>query len=144
MSYFIWLILGVTAFVLEMMMPTFFALFAGIGFIAAAVVAYLQPDSLFLQLIVASIFMIVGVIVFKRKRFAETDTSEVGTHNEFVGIEGIVTASLSTHTEGEVELLEPIVGSRRWPAVSLNDTLEIGTEIKITQLRGNTLVVEKK
>lgn len=144
MSYFIWLILGVIAFVLEMMMPTFFALFAGIGFISAAVVAYLQPESLFSQLIVASVFMIIGVIVFKRKGLAETETSEVGTHNEFIGIEGIITVSPSAHTEGEVELLEPIVGSRSWPAVCLSGTLDVGTEIKITQLRGNTLVVEKK
>ena len=144
MSYFIWLILGVIAFVLEMILPTFFALFAGVGFISAAVVAYLQPEALFLQLIVASVFMIIGVIVFKRRQIAETNTSEIGTHNEFVGIEGVVTALLSKHTEGEVELLEPIVGSRRWPAITLEGTLEVGTEIKITQLRGNTLVVEKK
>jgi len=144
MSYFIWLILSVIALILEMIIPTFFALFAGIGFLFAAVVAYILPESLFLQLIVASIFMIIGVLVFKRKRIAETETSDVGTHNEFVGIEGVVITSLSAHTEGEVELLEPIVGSRRWPAVCLKDTLDVGTEIKVTQLRGNTLVVEKK
>jgi membrane protein implicated in regulation of membrane protease activity len=35
MSYFIWLILSVIAFVVEMMLPTFFSLFAGIGFLGA-------------------------------------------------------------------------------------------------------------
>lgn len=69
MSYFIWLILGVVAFVVEMMLPTFFALFAGIGFLAAGAVAYFFPESFFWQLIVASLFMIIGAIVFKKETF---------------------------------------------------------------------------
>lgn len=144
MSYFIWLILGVVAFVLEMMMPTFFALFAGVGFIAAAIVAYLQPESLFLQLIIASIFMFIGVIVFRKNRIADSAATQVGTHNEFVGIKGIATTSLSTRHEGGVELFEPVLGTRSWLAVSVDGDIAIGSEIKIIQLRGNTLVVEKK
>ncbi|MBU0631766.1 NfeD family protein [bacterium] len=144
MSYFIWLILGVIAFVLEMMMPTFFALFAGIGFIAAGVVAYFQPESLFVQLIAASIFMFVGIIVFRKKRIADSAAMQVGTHNEFVGIQGVATTSLSTRNEGGVELLEPVLGTRSWLAISIDGNIPIGSEIKIVQLKGNTLVVEKK
>ncbi|HLD22641.1 MAG TPA: hypothetical protein VJA83_01775, partial [Sulfuricurvum sp.] len=66
MSYYIWLILGVFAFVIEMMMPTFFALFAGIGFLAAAIASSFLPDSLFWQLIIASLFILIGAIVFKK------------------------------------------------------------------------------
>jgi len=144
MSYFIWLILGVAAFVIEMMMPTFFALFAGIGFLSAALVAFFLPESLFLQLIVAALFMVIGAVVFKRNRIADKAVTTVGTHNEFVGMEGVVTAALTMHNEGEVELSEPIVGSRRWPALCVEGEIAAGSEIKIVQLRGNTLLVEKK
>ncbi|WP_324172712.1 NfeD family protein [Sulfurimonas sp.] len=144
MSYYIWLILSILAFIVEMNIPTFFALFAGIGFLFSALVAYLSPESFFWQLIVASIFMFIGVVIFKKNRIADSPTSRVGTHNEFVGNYGVTSTSISDAKEGEVELLEPILGSRSWPAVCLEGEIEAGIEIKIVELRGNTLVVEKK
>jgi membrane protein implicated in regulation of membrane protease activity len=143
MSYYIWLMLGVLAFVAEMTLPTFFALFAGIGFIVAAGVAYFFPDSLFWQLVASAVFMIIGAVVFKKRQIGDGDRDTVGTHNEFVGIAGIATTSLSPHHEGEVELYEPIVGSRRWPAISGDGEIGAGSEIRVVRLNGNTVVVEK-
>jgi inner membrane protein len=143
MSYYLWLIFGVIAFVIEMMIPTFFALFAGIGFLAAAAVAFFLPESLFWQLIVASVFMIVGAIVFKKRGMGDATQDSVGTHNEFVGIRGVALTSISPHQEGKVELYAPVVGERHWPAVSGNGEIEVDSEIQIVKLSGNTLIVEK-
>jgi len=143
MSYYIWLILGVAAFVIEMMMPTFFALFAGIGFLFAAAVAFFLPASLFWQLVIASVFMIIGAIVFKKRRIGDDEGDAVGTHNEFVGITGIAITPLSPHHEGEVDLYEPIVGTRHWAAVSAEGDIEAHVEIRVVKLNGNTVVVEQ-
>jgi hypothetical protein len=143
MSTFIWLILGVFALVIEMMLPTFFALFAGIGFLAAGAVAYLFPELFFWQLIIASVFMIVGAIIFKKKNMAESDTSVVGTHNEFVGICGKALTSLSQHEEGDVELYEPVVSNRQWKALAQDAEIDMNAEIEIVEVRGNTLIVKK-
>lgn len=143
MSYFIWLMLGVVAIVIEMMIPTFFALFTGIGFLFAAIVAFFYPESLFLQLVSVSIFMVLGVIVFKKKNMADVETNKVGTHDEFVGIEGVVTALVSSSKEGEVELSTPILGMRAWPAISNDSEIDVDSKIKIVQLQGNTVLVEK-
>lgn len=143
MSYFIWLILGVIAFVIEIMVPTFFALFTGIGFLFAAVVAYVFPESLFMQLMSVSIFMVIGAIIFKKKSIADVETNKVGTHNEFVGIEGVVTTLVSSDKEGEVELHTPILGSRSWPAITVDSEIDVGSKIKIVELQGNTVLVEK-
>ncbi|MCK9372729.1 MAG: NfeD family protein [Sulfuricurvum sp.] len=143
MSYFFWLIVAVAAFVIEMMMPTFFALFAGVGFLVAAGVAFASPESLFAQLVVAAIFMIIGAVIFKKNRIGDDERNAVGTHNEFTGIEGKATRSLSPHSEGEVELYEPIVGNRVWPALSLEGEIEAGGQVRVVKLRGNTVVVEK-
>lgn len=142
-SYSMWLILGVIAFVVEMMMPTFFSLFAGVGFCCAAAVSFFFPELMSLQLIVASVFMIIGAIVFKKRRFGDSGQNTVGTHNEFVGIHGIVKRSLSQHHEGEVELYEPIVGTRIWAAVSSGVELSAGDEVQVIKLNGNTVIVEK-
>ncbi len=143
MSYYVWLIFGVVALVVEMMLPTFFALFAGIGFLSAAAVAYFSPDSLFAQLVIASIFMVIGAVVFKKRRIGEGDEENVGTHNEFVGIEGVAVTELSEHHEGEVDLFEAVVSSRHWFAITSGELIEAGTTVRIVQVRGNTLVVEK-
>lgn len=143
MSYFIWLIFGVIAFVIEMMIPTFFALFAGVGFLAAAAVSFFLPESLFWQLIIASVFMIIGAIVFKKRGMGDDTQDAVGTHNEFIGIKGMALAELSPHQEGEVSLYEPVVGGRHWPAVSADGIIEVNSEIRIVKVNGNSLIVEK-
>lgn len=143
MSYYIWLIAGVIAFVIEMMIPTFFALFAGVGFLAAAAVSFFLPESLFWQLIIASVFMIIGAVVFKKRGMGDDAQDTVGTHNEFVGIKGVALTLITPHLEGEVNLYEPVIGGRHWPAVSAGGEIEANTEIRIVKLSGNTLIVEK-
>ncbi len=143
MSYYIWLMLGVIALVVEMMLPTFFALFAGVGFLAAAAVAYFFPQSFAIQLIIASLFMIIGAIVFQKRRIGDGDRDSVGTHNEFVGIRGIALTTLSSHREGKVELYEPVVSAREWSALSLSEDIDVNAEVRIVKLNGNTLIVEK-
>jgi inner membrane protein len=143
MSYYIWLIFGVIAFVIEMMLPTFFALFAGIGFFAAAAVSFFLPESLAVQLMAASVFMIIGAVIFKKRHIGDDERDAVGTHNEFVGIKGVALTMISPHQEGEVNLYEPVLGGRHWPAVSTDGEIDVNTEIRITKVSGNTLIVEQ-
>lgn len=143
MSYSLWLIFGVLAFVVEMMLPTFFALFAGVGFFAAAAVAFFLPESLTVQLMVASVFMIIGAVIFKKRHIGDDERDAVGTHNEFVGIKGMALTMITPHREGEVNLYQPVLGGRHWPAVSAEGEIEVNAEIRIVKVSGNTLVVEK-
>lgn len=143
MAYYLWLVFGIIAFVIEMMLPTFFAMFAGVGFLAAAAVSFFSPESLFWQLIIASVFMIIGAVVFKKRGMGDDMQDAVGTHNEFVGIRGITLSTVSPHQEGEVNLYEPVLGGRLWPAMSVEGEIEAHAEIRIVKLSGNTLVVEK-
>jgi membrane protein implicated in regulation of membrane protease activity len=143
MSFYIWLILGVVALVVEMTIPTFFALFAGVGFFIAAGVAFLYPDALFWQLIVSAVFMVIGAIVFKNRHIAQGTTKGVGTHNEFVGICGKALTSLGKHEEGDVELYESVVSNRHWKALSVEELIDARDEVEIVELRGNTLLVKK-
>jgi inner membrane protein len=142
MSYFLWLTFAVIAIVIEIAIPTFFALFAGVGFLAAGAIAFFFPDAMLLQLISAAIFMVIGAIVFQTQRIASADLSSVGTHNEFVGILGRVIVPVTDHHEGDVELYEPVIGNRHWMALSQNIEIEAGCEIEIVEIRGNTLVVK--
>ena len=132
----------VVAFVVEMMMPTFFAMLAGFGFLASAAISYFYPDTLVFQIIAAAVVMVIGAVILKKQKIGDADHDVVGTHNEFAGIKGKVLSTLTEEEEGEVELYEAIIGNRRWHALSTKGSIEPNTTIKVTQLRGNTLIVE--
>ncbi|MFZ2967807.1 MAG: NfeD family protein [Sulfuricurvum sp.] len=142
MSYFIWLSLGVGAIVIEMMIPTLFSLFVGIGFFAAGIVAYFFPEMIFVQLATAAMTMVIIAILFRKRADKHTALSEVGTHNEFVGVVGKALTPLSPYDEGDVLFPQSVMSTRQWKALSLNEPIDEGTFVEIVTLSGNTLIVK--
>lgn len=142
MSYYTWLSLGVGAIVIEMMIPTLFSLFIGIGFFAAGAVAYFFPEMIFVQLFTAAVTMVIIAILFRRREDNHAALSEVGTHNEFVGVVGKALTPLSAYDEGEVLFAQSVMSARQWNALSLNDPIDEGTSIEIVSVLGNTLIVK--
>ncbi len=142
MSYYVWLSLGVGAIVIEMMIPTLFSLFVGIGFFAAGVVAYFFPEKVFVQLFTAAITMVIIAILFRKSEKNHVALSEVGTHNEFVGVVGKALTPLSAYDEGDVLFAQSVMSARQWSALSLNDPIEQGTRVEIVSVSGNTLIVK--
>lgn len=142
MSYFIWLSLGVGAIVIEMMIPTLFSLFVGIGFFAAGVVAYFFPEMIFVQLTTAAMSMVVITILFRKREDKHAALSEVGTHNEFVGVVGKALTPLSPYDEGDVLFPQSVMSTRQWKALSLNQPIDAGAFVEIVTLSGNTLIVK--
>lgn len=64
-----WLIVAGILLVLEMTMGTFALLFAGVGALVAALLAYLFPDYLAIQIVVFALATVAGVLVaWKRLR----------------------------------------------------------------------------
>ena len=142
MSYFVWLSLGVGAIVIEMMIPTFFSLFVGMGFFVAGAVAYFFPEMLFVQLLSAAVAMVAIAILFRRREDNYGAVSEVGTHNEFLGIVGKALTPLSQYDEGDVLFPQSVMSDRQWKALSVKEPIEEGTLVEIVLLMGNTLVVK--
>jgi membrane protein implicated in regulation of membrane protease activity len=142
MSYYTWLSLGVGAIVIEMMIPTLFSLFIGIGFFAAGAVAYFFPEMIFVQLFTAAVTTVIIAILFRRREDNHAALSEVGTHNEFVGVVGKALTPLSAYDEGEVLFAQSVMSARQWNALSLNDPIDEGTSIEIVSVLGNTLIVK--
>jgi len=65
-----WLILTGVLLGLEMLSATIALLFAGLGALAAALIAYFFPDSLHIQITVFALASLVGVIVYWKKKRA--------------------------------------------------------------------------
>ncbi|MCL2022666.1 MAG: NfeD family protein [Betaproteobacteria bacterium] len=83
-----WLILAGILIGLEMLLATIALLFAGVGALAAALIAYYLPDSLHLQISVFALASLAGVAVFwkwKRARLKPDDKDDaIGQRVEVV------------------------------------------------------------
>ncbi len=138
-----WVVLGVGLLLFELHHMAFYALFGAIGAAAAAAVAVLLPDAIALQIVVAIVLTVVGVVAarpfvshaFERHRTGGHITR--GVHGGLVGQEALTLDAVGgDHSVGHVRL-----AGERWLAVSGGPAIPAGTPVLVTALRGTTLTV---
>jgi membrane protein implicated in regulation of membrane protease activity len=137
-----WVALGVGLLLFEMHHGAFYALFGGIGALAAAIVAVFLPDAIFLQGLVAVVLTILGVVAVRpyvSRAFHRHGGGHVarGVHGGLVGQEALTLDEVGDdHSVGHVRL-----AGERWLAVSGGPNIPAGTPVLVTALRGTTLIV---
>ena len=138
-----WVALGVGLLLFEMHHMAFYALFGAIGAAAGAVVAVFLPDAIALQIIVAIVLTVVGVVAarpFVSKAFLKHQYGghvTRGVHGGLVGQEAITLDEVGDdHSIGHVRL-----AGERWLAISGGNNIPAGTPVLVTALRGTTLIV---
>ncbi|TXK84362.1 NfeD family protein [Paenibacillus sp. N3.4] len=135
----IWLIIGGVLLIAEMLTLTFYLLWLGIGAAVAAVVAWISPDSIVLQVLAGCITVIV-LTIFTKPLTQRIRTSKgfKDPFEEMIGKEGVVVEEIALGKHGIVK-----VGNETWSASS-HEYLPKG-EIIIVVARGTTIVeVQKK
>jgi len=138
-----WLVLGTVLLIVEMQHVAFFALFAAVGCFAAAAVAALSPDAIWLQGLVAVVAAVVGIVLFRpyvSAAFHKPSGPHVtpGVHGGLVGQEAVTLDEVGdAHSVGHARL-----AGERWLAIS-GDSRPIppGTVVTVTGVVGTTLVV---
>ena len=144
MAWYLWAILGVLAIVFEMVSPTFFALFVGIGFLCSATFAYFLPDALMVQIITALVGMFVGLWVFRRRKLGDSPNCKIGQTDEFFGTKGKVIKILTDHEKAEAIFSEPVFGRTKWSIVSSNgEDLQLNDLVEVVTVYSNHLNVKK-
>jgi membrane protein implicated in regulation of membrane protease activity len=137
-----WVALGVGLLLFEMHHMAFYALFGAIGALAAAVVAVFLPDAVALQVVVAVVLTVVGVVAARpwvSRVFHHQHSGHVtrGVHGGLVGQEAVTLDEVGDeHSIGHVRL-----AGERWLAVSGGTPIPAGTPVLVTALRGTTLIV---
>ncbi len=138
-----WLVLGVVLLVVELTHFGFFAIFAAVGALAAALVALVLPDAVALQVIVAVVVAGVGILAFRpmmrRAMHQRHDSpSARGVHGTLVGEE-----VLTLDAVGDVTALGHVrLAGERWLAVSGSGrSIPAGKRVVVTDVQGTTLVV---
>jgi len=137
-----WLVLGMVLIGIEMMTPTFFLLWFGLGALLVGALVSVTPLGFSAQIlawVAASVLMTVVWVKF----FKNPDRTTVGLAKEGVlGTTGLVSRAIPDMGKGEIMFQRPILGSDRWPAVA-DVAISAGEKVRIVDVLGQTLKVEK-
>ncbi|MGL5633152.1 MAG: NfeD family protein [Azovibrio sp.] len=133
-----WLIIAGVLLVLEMSMGTFALLFAGLGALVAALLAYLFPDYLAIQISIFALATVAGVLITwkrlrKKRRNAPAAVSESEGQTVVVVEEPDAQGSLRVRYRGT-----------EWPGRLVREGMEVktGDVLVVVGQEGSVLVLD--
>jgi len=142
LQWWIWLVLGFGLILLELVLPTFFIIWFGIGAVAVGIIAGLVPGlSLASELVIWVVLSSLTVALwFKVLKPRKADNR--WTADEVIGEVGLLTAPVSEFQKGRVRFQKPILGNEEWICVAASD-IASGERVRIVAIEGNTVRVTK-
>ena len=142
MQWWIWLVFGVALFLLELLLPTFFILWFGIGAVLVALAALVVPSlHLDMQVLLWVLFSSVTTLLwFKIVRRKKPDVR--WTADSVIGEVGLLTAAVSEFQKGRVRFQKPILGSEEWICVA-DSEIAVGERVRLTAIEGNTARISR-
>lgn len=139
-----WLVFGLLLITAEMFIPTFFVLWFGVGAVLTALISFVVPLSLLWSVVVwlfLSLIFIGAWFKFIQPNFKDRTKAGLGA-SAIIGETGMVIKSPTPTTKGVVRFATPKAGASEWACRSI-DTLAVGDRVKIVNIIGNELLVEK-
>ena len=142
MQWWIWLVFGLGLIVLELMLPTFFILWFGIGAVLVSLVACLAPGlPLDMQVLLWVVFSSITTVLWF-KVFRKKTPDNRWTAASVIGEVGLLTASVSEFQKGRVRFQKPVLGNEEWACVADTQILS-GERVRLTAIEGNTARVAR-
>jgi inner membrane protein len=142
LAWWHWMVLGMVLVALEMLVPSFFLIWFGLGALAIGLLVLFVAPGLAVQVLlwaVASMAML-GIWL---KWFKVPDRNRAGQAKEgVVGIAGLMTRPITETEHGEILFQRPVLGADRWPVVA-DSPIASGEKARIVDVLGQTLKVEK-
>ncbi|MBK4998642.1 NfeD family protein [Pseudomonas sp. S31] len=137
MQWWIWLVFGLGLILLELVLPTFFILWFGIGAVLVSFIALAAPSlQLDMQVLLWVLFSsLTTALWFKLFRRKKPDVR--WTADSVIGEVGLLTASVSQFQKGRVRFQKPILGNEEWTCVADSD-IPAGERVRLVAIEGNT------
>ena len=137
-----WLVLGLLLVGMEMLIPTFFLIWFGLGALLVGVVTLVAVPGLAVQLVlwaVASLAMMGAWLKwFKNPNRTRAGQAKAGV----IGLAGLMTRPVTETEPGEILFQRPVLGADRWPVVA-DAPIPQGVKAKVVDVLGQTLKVEQ-
>ena len=145
MLWWQWVLLGMGLMILEMFLPSFIALWFGLGAIVVGIIAWLFPQisvswEVFIWVLASSLFVLLWFKVFKPNM---VDKTKAGiSRDAALGETGQVVKAPHGEGRGVVRFTMPVLGDNEWDFICEEEVLE-GEKVFIKDFSGNTLIVAK-
>ena len=145
MLWWQWVLLGMGLMILEMVLPSFIALWFGLGAIVVGIIAWLFPQisvswEVFIWVLASSLFVLLWFKVFKPNM---VDKTKAGiSRDAALGETGQVVKAPHGEGRGVVRFTMPVLGDNEWDFICEEEVLE-GEKVFIKDFSGNTLIVAK-
>jgi len=143
--YWHWIVFGIGLMLLEIVLPSFTALWFGAGAVLVGLLLSLFPTmTTTLQVVLWTTFSILLTFLwFKYLKPLAIDRTKAGLSREaIVGEVGQVLATPNEDRRGKMRFPAPVLGSDEWQFIS-EDELAIGDRVRVTDVSGNSLIVTK-
>lgn len=144
LEWWAWIVGGIGLILAELVIPSFFVVWFGLGALLVGLLALLIPGlSLTAQLAIwtaASLAMVMLWFKVFKPGFHKT---RIGTAaGEAVGEIGLLVSAVAPFERGKVRFQRPVLGSEEW--VCMADTpIATGERVKVVAVEGSFLTVSK-
>lgn len=143
--YWYWVVLGVMLMLSEIVLTTFFILWFGLAAVMMGALTYLFPDiEVSWQILIWTVLSsALALFWFKFLKPLSIDKTKAGLSRE--AIVGEVVQVISVPREGmrgKLRFPAPILGADEWMIMS-QDSLAEGDRVRVKDVSGNSLIVEK-
>lgn len=138
-GWVVWFIIAGILFIAEMLTVTFYLLWLGIGAVVGGVIALLVPNSLLLQVIIASVVSLILTVFTKRisKNFREAK-GYTDAVDQLIGKTGVITQAVTENENGIVK-----VDGDTWTAAASEPILE-GERVVVVKRSSTVVYVERE
>lgn len=138
-----WAVAGMVLIMLELVVPSFFILWFGLGALLVAAVMALFELSITMQIVLWSISSICMVTLWFRYFKRDRHKTLIGTSaGDVIGEAGLLTRAVAPFEMGVVRFQRPILGADQWPCMA-QESLQAGDRVVIISVKGNYLNVRK-
>lgn len=143
-EWWIWIVGGIGLILAELVVPSFFIIWFGLGALLVGLLALLLPElSLTAQLATWTIASLAMVVLWFKVFKQSFNKTRVGTADgEVIGEIGLLVGAVAPFQRGKVRFQRPILGAEEW--VCLADTaIAAGERVRIIAVEGSFLKVSK-
>ena len=147
LAWWQWMVLGLGLGLLELVVPSFFIIWFGLGALLVGLAMVIVPGMSFSSQIVlwtiASVLMtVLWFWVFRR----DDGKTRSGQANEALGEIGVLVRAVEPlgieSARGEVRFQKPVMGSDVWPCLA-DEAIAAGERVKVLAVDGQILKVGK-
>lgn len=141
--YWHWIILGSVLVLFELIIPSFTAMWFGLGAIIVGALLWVYPEITVGWQVLIWALVSAGLTYFWFRVFKPKKHQRPVLRNEVEGMLALVIRPATEHTPGMLRFSSPLLGEDEWPFMS-DQGLEAGQQVLVSDVQDNILIVSKR